>query len=108
MYLYIFILKWCDRSRCSFTKKEFNISYKRFCARVYTVLYNALSAYSWPSLSNETSVEAAIDRLNIDVTQATDIIAPSRPIKSHNLLTHVCQWIFKITPRRILEARVKI
>jgi hypothetical protein len=42
-----------------------NISYKRFFTGNYAVFYNALSNYDWPSLCNETSVEAAaaVDRL---------------------------------------------
>jgi hypothetical protein len=38
------------------------------------VLYNALSTYDWSSLNNETSVDAAVDRLNVPVTQAIDLV----------------------------------
>jgi hypothetical protein len=49
-------------------KQTCNISYKRYSAEDYAVLYNALSIYDWSSLYNETSVEAAVDRLNVAVT----------------------------------------
>jgi hypothetical protein len=42
---------------------------------------NALSKYDWFSLCNETSVDAALDRLNAAVTQAIDLAVPSRHIK---------------------------
>jgi hypothetical protein len=45
-------------------KENFNISYKRFSAGDCAVLYNSLSTYDWSSLYNETSVDAAVDRLN--------------------------------------------
>jgi hypothetical protein len=38
------------------------------------VLYNALSTCNWTSLYNETSVDAAVDKLNVAVTQATDTL----------------------------------
>jgi hypothetical protein len=41
------------------------------------VLYNALATYVWSSLYNETSVNAAVDRLNIAVTQAIDLAVSS-------------------------------
>jgi hypothetical protein len=53
-------------------KHNCNISYKRFSAGDYAVLYNALSNYDRSSLYNETSVDAAVDRLNVAVTQAID------------------------------------
>jgi hypothetical protein len=37
------------------------ISYKRFSAGNYAVLYNALSNYDWSSLYKEISVDAAVD-----------------------------------------------
>jgi hypothetical protein len=51
-------------------KQNFNISYERYSAKDYVVLYNALSTYIWSSLYNETSVDAAVNRLNVAVTQA--------------------------------------
>jgi hypothetical protein len=47
------------------------------------VLYDALAAYIWSSLHNETSADAAVDRLNIAVTQAIDLAVPSGYIKKH-------------------------
>jgi hypothetical protein len=47
------------------------------------VLYNALSNYDCSSLYNETSVYAAVDRLNVVVTQALDLAVPSGHIKKH-------------------------
>jgi hypothetical protein len=47
------------------------------------VLYNALSNYDWSSLYNETSVDAAVDRLNFAVIQAIDLAVPSGHIKKH-------------------------
>jgi hypothetical protein len=65
------------------SKQNCNISYKRSSARNHAVLYNALSNYDWSSLYNETSVDAAIDRLNVAVTQAIDLAVPSGHIKKH-------------------------
>jgi hypothetical protein len=47
------------------------------------VLYNALSTYDWSSLYSGTSVEAAVDRLNVAVTQAIDLAVPSGYIERH-------------------------
>jgi hypothetical protein len=47
------------------------------------VFYNALSTYDWSSPYNETSVDAAVDRLNVAVTQAIGSAVPSREIKRH-------------------------
>jgi hypothetical protein len=41
------------------------------------VLYVALAAYIWSSLYNEISDVAAVDRLNVAVTQAIDLAVPS-------------------------------
>jgi hypothetical protein len=45
-----------------------------------------LSTYDWSSLYNERSVDAAVNRLNISVTQAIDLAVPSGYIKSINIL----------------------
>jgi hypothetical protein len=58
-------------------KQNCNISYKRHSAGNYAVLYNVLSNYDWSSLYNETSVDAAVDRLNVAVTQAIHLAVPS-------------------------------
>jgi hypothetical protein len=50
-----------------------------FWAGDYAVLYNALSTYDWSSLYNETSADAAVDRLNV--------AAPSGYIKKHTYPT---------------------
>jgi hypothetical protein len=42
-----------------------------------------LSIYGWSSLNNETSVDAAIDRLNVAVIHAIDLALPSGYIKKH-------------------------
>jgi hypothetical protein len=47
------------------------------------VLYKALSTYDWSLLYNETSVDAAVDRLNYAVTQAIDLAVPYGYIKKH-------------------------
>jgi hypothetical protein len=65
------------------SKQNFNISYKRFSAGDYAALYNAPSTYDWSSLYNETPVDAAVDRLNIAVTQVIDFTVPSVHIKMH-------------------------
>jgi hypothetical protein len=58
-------------------KENCYISYKRFSAGGYAVLYNAFSNYDWSSLYNKTSVDAAVDRLNVAITQAVDLDVPS-------------------------------
>jgi hypothetical protein len=62
-------------------KQNVNVFYRRFSAGDYSVLYNTLSTYDWSSLYNEISVDAAVDRLNVAVTQATDL--PSGYITKH-------------------------
>jgi hypothetical protein len=64
-------------------KQNFNISYKSFSAGDYAVLYNVMSTYDWFSVYNETSADAAFDRLNIAVTRAIDLAVPSGYIKKH-------------------------
>jgi hypothetical protein len=64
-------------------KQNFNISYNRYSAGDYTVLYNALSTYDRSSPYNETSVDVAVNRLNVAVTQAIDLAVPSGYIKKH-------------------------
>jgi hypothetical protein len=65
-----------------------NVFYKRFSAGGYAVLCSALSKYDWFSLYNETSVAAAVDRLNAAVTQAIDLAVLSGHIKKHKY----CTW----------------
>jgi hypothetical protein len=62
------------------SKQNCNICYKRFSARNYAVLYNVLFNYDWSSVYNETSVDDAVDILNLAVTQAID------KLKSINIL----------------------
>jgi hypothetical protein len=57
--------------------KNSYISYKRYSARDYAAIYNALLNFDWSSLYNETSVDAAVDWLNVAVTQAVDLAVPS-------------------------------
>jgi hypothetical protein len=57
-----------------------NTSYKRFFAVDYAVLYNDLSNYDWPSVYNETSADTAAGRINVAVTQATDLVVPTKHI----------------------------
>jgi hypothetical protein len=63
------------------SKQICNVSYERCSAGDYAVPYTALSKYDWSSLYNETSVDAAVDRLNAAVTQATDSAVPSGHIE---------------------------
>jgi hypothetical protein len=59
------------------SKRNCNIFYKTSSAGDYTVPCNALSNYDWSLLYNETSIDAAVDRLNVAVTQAIDLAVPS-------------------------------
>jgi hypothetical protein len=47
------------------------------------VFYNVLSTYDRTSLCNEISDDAAVDRLNVAVTQTIDLAVPSGYIKKH-------------------------
>jgi hypothetical protein len=47
------------------------------------VLYNTLSNYDWSSLCNETSVDAAIGRVNVVATQTIDLAVSSGHTKKH-------------------------
>jgi hypothetical protein len=47
------------------------------------VLYNALFTYYLSSLYNETSVDAAVERLHFAVTQAIDLVIPPGHIKKY-------------------------
>jgi hypothetical protein len=47
------------------------------------MLYNDLSANASTSVYNETSFDAAVDRLNAAATQAIDLAVPSGYIKKH-------------------------
>jgi hypothetical protein len=60
-----------------------NSSYKRFSVVDYAMLCNDLSNYDWPSLYNETSVDAAVDRINVAITQAADLVVPTKHIIKH-------------------------
>jgi hypothetical protein len=66
------------------SEQNFNIYYKIFSARDYALLCNALCTYDWSSLYIETFVDAAVDRLNVAVTQATDFAVPSGQINKTN------------------------
>jgi hypothetical protein len=55
-------------------KQNVYISYKRFSAGDYAVFYNVLSTYDCSSRYNETSVDAAVDSLNVAVIQAKENI----------------------------------
>jgi hypothetical protein len=59
------------------SKQNFISSYKRFSAGDYAVLHNALSTYDWSSLYNETSPDAAVDKLNVAVIQTIYLAVPS-------------------------------
>jgi hypothetical protein len=41
-----------------------NTPYKRYSAGDYVLLYTALFTYDWSAFYNETSVDAAVDRVN--------------------------------------------
>jgi hypothetical protein len=56
---------------------------KRFSGGEYTVLYSALSVYDWSSLYKEISLDAAVDILNVAVTQTKDLALPSGYIKQY-------------------------
>jgi hypothetical protein len=64
-------------------KQNFNIFYKGYSSGDYAVLYDALSTHDWSSLYNEISVNAAVDRVDVAVTQAVDLALPSGYIKMH-------------------------
>jgi hypothetical protein len=75
-----FIIDWTMSFRRP--KQSFNISYKRFSAGDSAVLYNILSPYK-STLYNETSADAAVKKLNVDVTKSTDLAVLSGYIKKH-------------------------
>jgi hypothetical protein len=61
--------------------KNSYISYKRLSAGDYPVIYNVLTNYDWSSLCNKIPVEAAVDLLNLAVTQAIDLAVPCSKVK---------------------------
>jgi hypothetical protein len=63
--------------------RRYKKSYKKYSSWHYLVLYNALSTYDWSSLYNDTSTDAAVDRLNVAVTLVIDLAVPSGYIKQH-------------------------
>jgi hypothetical protein len=67
-------------------KHNFNISYKRFSAGDDAVLCNALCTCDCSSLYlyNETSVDDAVERLNVAVTQTIGLAVPSVHFKEKN------------------------
>jgi hypothetical protein len=64
------------------------------------VLYNALSNYDWTLLYNETSADAAVDRLNHAVTQAIDL-AQSCTSRAHRT---VCEDVCSSACTRAYDA----
>jgi hypothetical protein len=62
-----------------FLKRSLN----RYSFWDYAVIYNYLSSYYLSSLYKETSVDAAIGRLNVAVTLAIDLGLPSGYLKKH-------------------------
>jgi hypothetical protein len=64
------IQRWRNNQNC-------NTPYKRYSAGDYALLYNALFTYDWSALYIETSVDAAVDRLDVAVAQAIILAVPS-------------------------------
>jgi hypothetical protein len=56
--------------------QNFNTPYNRYSAGDYVLHYNTLLTYDWSALYNETSVDAAVDRLKAAVTQAMNLAVP--------------------------------
>jgi hypothetical protein len=54
-----------------------SISCRKYSSGDYLMLYNALSTYDWSSVYNESSVDAAIDRLSVGVTLAIAMSVPT-------------------------------
>jgi hypothetical protein len=63
------------------SKQTVNITFKRHSASDHLLLYVALSNYDLDPLYKETSVDAAVDRLNAAVTEAMDLAVPFGLIK---------------------------
>jgi hypothetical protein len=57
--------------------QHFNTPYKIYSAGYHALLHKALLTYDWSVLYTETSVAAAVDRLNAAITQATNLAVPS-------------------------------
>jgi hypothetical protein len=68
-------------------KQNFNISYKKFSASDYAVLYNALPTEDWPSCYNKTLVDTAIGKSNVTITNATDLAVCSGNSKKNKYST---------------------
>jgi hypothetical protein len=64
------------------------------------VLYSSLSNYDRSSLRNETSVDAAIVRLNVVTTQTIDLAVSSGHTKKHYALSYLISWKIKIVLKR--------
>jgi hypothetical protein len=54
-----------------------SISFRKYYSGDYLTLYNTLSTYDWSSVYNETSVDAAVDRLTVPVTHAIAMSVPT-------------------------------
>jgi hypothetical protein len=65
-------------------KQNVKKSYKRYSTWDYSVLYSALSTYHWSSRYNERSIYAAVDRLNVAVTQTIDFAVRYGYFKKYN------------------------
>jgi hypothetical protein len=63
--------------------QNFNTPYKRYSVGDYVWLHNALFTYDWSALYNETSVDAAVDRLNAVVAQAINLAVPCGCVTKH-------------------------
>ncbi|PNF19791.1 hypothetical protein B7P43_G14658 [Cryptotermes secundus] len=63
------------------SNQNFSTPCKLYSAGDYALLYNALFTYDWSALYNETSVDAAVDQLNIAVMQAINLAVPSGWVK---------------------------
>jgi hypothetical protein len=53
------------------------ISFRKYSSGDYLMLYDTLSTYDWSSVYNETSVDAAVDRLTVAVTHAIAMSVPT-------------------------------
>jgi hypothetical protein len=62
-----------------------------------------LATYVWSSLYNETSVNAAVDRLNVAVIQAIDLAVPSGYIKAHKYSAWFCGKLNAYIKKKTLQ-----
>lgn len=60
-----------------------NTVYRRFPAGDYTLLYNTLLSHDWSSLYSESSVDAAVDRLNDVIIKAINLAVPIGRVSKH-------------------------